>query len=648
MENAIWLNDFFRLALEGSPSGQLIVDSAGLIRHVNSKISTMFGYDKSELVGRSLEILVPDEFRAAHPEYRNRFFDKPVVRTMGTGQVLFGLHKSGTRIPVEIGLNPLADLDDKYVLASVVDISERLTAERRFELALEATPNGVILMNESGNIILVNSKVEEIFGYSREEMNDQSVGMLVPMNYRKQHPDVIANFLKSPSSRAMGTGRDLFGLRKDGTEVPLEIGLNPLDIDGKTHVLASVVDISERKQAEAEKQSLNNQIQHAQRLESLGVLAGGTAHDFNNILSAISGNAELVIMSLPEQLTDRDKIVTYLENIVRSCKRASGLTTQMLAYAGKGKMIFEKIDINALIDDMRDLIGSTLSKRINLVTSLCANMPPIKADRSQIQQVILNLITNASEAIGDHDGSITLTTGVEYKNLPSLEKYKYFDYLGEGDYLFIDVKDDGVGMEQEVIDSMFDPFFTTKFTGRGLGMAAVLGIIRSHFGSVHVDSAPSRGARIKIIFPVSGDTTAEERLSDANTGKSPARKRVLVIDDEADVREILAEMMGHSDFDVSLARTGDEGLAMINQAAQGFDMIVLDMNMPGKSGAEVYAELSQSGHSYNILLISGYSEQKVSSLISSDPGNSGKAMPTAFIQKPFTFSQLTNALKTLF
>jgi len=650
MKNAIWINEFFRLALEASPSGQLIVDGQGKIRHINSKIADIFGYEPEELIDSSLEILIPDEFSHAHPDYRMSFFTNPVVRSMGSGQVLFGQHKSGSRIPIEIGLNPLADGDTKYVLASIVDISERLKADRRFQLALEASPSGVMLIDETGKINLVNSKIEEIFGYYRDELINQNVGKLVPGNYRDQHPDYIARFLRKPKSRSMGVGRELFGVRKDGTEVPLEIGLNPLEIDGRVHVLASVADISQRKQAEKENMALTNRIQQAQRLESLGVLAGGSAHDFNNILASISGNAELAMLALPLDTPNREKLLTYIENIIRSCSRAAELTNQMLAYAGKGKKLVQHYNLNNVIENLLTLLNSTLPKKVGLATNLQTNLPVINADRSQIQQIITNLVTNAAEAIGSNAGKITISTGIEYQNLQSLKHYKHFEYLQPGDYVFLEVSDTGSGMPQQVIENMFDPFFTTKFTGRGLGMAAVLGIIRSHLGSVKVQSTVSQGTQIKVIFPASSqDNTSHQHLHE-NT--NALHKRALIIDDEKAVSDILDEMLSLNGFAVTVAASGEAGLDTIGQAQQEFDLIVLDLNMPGMSGMEVYQELTRSHCTSKVIILSAYSAQQVSNLttseIISNTPNNDYSMATVFMQKPFGYEQLQNILQKLF
>lgn len=517
-------------------------------------------------------------------------------------------------------------------------VTEQLKSEKLFQLAVEASPNGILLMDDAGNIALVNSKIEEIFGYSRNELINQSVSILVPLTYRDLHPTYRIQFLNNPKARAMGMGRDLYGLHKNGHEVPLEIGLNPLEINDRTHVLASVVDISERKQAEKERKSLSDRIQMAQRMESLGVLAGGTAHDFNNILYAISGNAELAQM----RASMGENIDLYLSNIIRSCTRASDLTKQMLAYAGKGKIIFGTVQLNELIHEMLALLESSIPKDIKITRLLDTNLPSIEADSSQLQQIIMNLVTNAYESIGDQSGEITIKTGVQYETLESLKSYRAFDYLREGEYIFLEVSDTGAGMSQEIINNMFDPFYTTKFTGRGLGMAAVLGIIRSHFGTVQVKSEIDKGATIRILFPItSNDTEAYESFFSEN------ERTALIVDDEPEVRDVLKQMLEVSNFKVAIAKSGNEAIKKIDARESEYDLIVLDMNMPGMSGADVYEEFKKREVTSKLIFISGYSEEELIPLFDSGTEDN-QQFPKNFLHKPFKYNDIKEMIDRLF
>jgi PAS domain S-box-containing protein len=251
----------FRLAIEAAPTGMLMMDHTGAIVLVNAQVEKLFGYPRAELLGQNIEVLVPERFRSRHPEFRRDFFQDPKARAMGGGRELYGLCKDGSEIPVEIGLNPLQTPEGSFVLSSVVDITERKRSVEQFRLAIEAAPTGMLMMNDSGVIVLVNVQIEKLFGYRREELLGQRIELLVPERFRSRHPDFRASFFADPRARAMGGGRELHGLRKDGSEVPIEIGLNPLQTQEGRFVLSSVVDITERKRANEEREHLLGQLQ---------------------------------------------------------------------------------------------------------------------------------------------------------------------------------------------------------------------------------------------------------------------------------------------------------------------------------------------------------------------------------------------------
>jgi PAS domain S-box-containing protein len=246
----------FRVAVEAAPTGMIMVDASGKIMLVNGQIEKLFGYSRHELIDQAVEMLVPERFRAAHPATRNGFFSAPHARPMGSGRDLYGLRKDGREVPIEIGLNPLQTPEGTFVLSSVVDITERKRATEQFRLAIEAAPNGMIMVDQEGHIVLVNAHVEALFGYAREELIGHSVDMLVPDRIRAHHPQLRHGFADAPRARPMGAGRDLRGLRKDGEEIPIEIALNPLQTSEGEFVLCSVADITERIHAQTEREAL--------------------------------------------------------------------------------------------------------------------------------------------------------------------------------------------------------------------------------------------------------------------------------------------------------------------------------------------------------------------------------------------------------
>ncbi|NTV10965.1 MAG: PAS domain S-box protein [Zoogloea sp.] len=277
----------FRSLVEAAPNAIVLVGKDGRITLVNAQTEKMFGYERRDLFGQPVEILVPERFRMRHPSLRGSFFATPSARSMGAGRDLYGLRKDGSELPVEIGLNPVETRQGMMVMASIIDISERKRAEERFRRVVEAVPNAIVLVGTSGRIDLVNRQTEHLFGYQREELIGQLVEMLVPERFRGRHPALRTSFFASPATRSMGAGRDLFGLRKDGREIPVEIGLNPMETESGTMVLASIIDISERKRSE---ERLERLLQETQSTTS--VLADSTSEILAVTSQAASGSSE--------------------------------------------------------------------------------------------------------------------------------------------------------------------------------------------------------------------------------------------------------------------------------------------------------------------------------------------------------------------
>ena len=295
----------FRLALEAAPTGMLMMNEVGTIVLVNAQIEALFGYPRDELLGQRLEILVPERFRTHHPDLRKGFFGDPKTRVMGAGRELYGLRKDGTEVPIEIGLNPLQTAEGRFVLSSIADITDRKRATEQFRLALEAAPTGMLMMNEAGIIVLVNAQIEVLFGYPRDELLGQRLEILVPERFRTHHPDLRKGFFGDPKTRVMGAGRELYGLRKDGSEVPIEIGLNPLLTPEGRFVLSSIADITERKRAQEGLYALNAELEQRVRartseLKERESLLQEIHHRVKNNLQVISSLINMQIRGLED------------------------------------------------------------------------------------------------------------------------------------------------------------------------------------------------------------------------------------------------------------------------------------------------------------------------------------------------------------
>ena len=408
------------------------------------------------------------------------------------------------------------------------------------------------------------------------------------------------------------------------------------------YVNVYAIDITERKRGEEERLSLERQVQHAQKLESLGVLAGGIAHDFNNILMVILGNADLALYELSPHSPAHENIM----EIEQASKRAAELAKQMLAYSGKGRFVVEPIYLGELVREMAHLLGISVSKTAVLKYNFADNLPTFDGDATQIRQIIMNLITNASEAIGDMSGVIALSTGAMDCDRDYLDRADKTlragldEPLPEGLYVYLEVADTGCGMDAETIKKVFDPFFTTKFAGRGLGMAAVLGIVRGHHGVVQIYSEPRKGTTFKILFPASelpeDDGKIQGRgLADAELWYGQGT--VLIVDDEETVCAVGKRMLNKMGFSVLTASDGRKAVEILREHADEIDCILLDLTMPHMGGEEAFRELRSIQPDVKVILSSGYNEQDATQRFT-DKGLAG------FIQKPYSMVTLKEKL----
>ncbi len=407
-------------------------------------------------------------------------------------------------------------------------------------------------------------------------------------------------------------------------------------INDPPRFLGITLDITERKQAEEERRRLESQLQHLQKLESLGVLAGGIAHDFNNILTSILGYADLALLELPNHSAARP----HISEVVNGARNAADLTKQMLAYSGKGRFVIQLLNLNDIVEDMTSLLQVSISKKCVLKYHLMADLPSIEADAVQMRQILMNLIINASDAIGDRSGVIAITTGVMYCDRAYLSETYLDDQLVEDNYVYMEVADTGCGMSEVTRARIFDPFFSTKTTGRGLGLAAVLGIVRGHKGALKVYSELDRGTTFKVLIPAinlparpkSGDPKADLAWQGSGT--------VLVVDDEDSARAIERHMLMMMGFDVITASDGREGVDVFRQNVGRIRMVFLDMTMPHLDGAETFREMRRIKSDVVAILTSGYNEQSATNRFA------GKGL-AGFIQKPFRYEELLKVVRSV-
>jgi len=386
-----------------------------------------------------------------------------------------------------------------------------------------------------------------------------------------------------------------------------------------------------------ERRRLEEQLRQAQKLESLGLLAGGIAHDFNNLLTGMLGNASLAL----DTWNPPEPARSMLQDVINASERAADLTRQLLAYAGKGRFFIQPVDVSEVVREMSTLIRASISKKIELIFNLEDHLPSIEADSSQIQQLVMNLVLNGAEAIGDESGAVVVTTSVAEFDRRSFHGDFVSDEVGPGKYVFLEVQDTGCGMDEPTIPQIFDPFFTTKFTGRGLGLAAAIGIVRGHKGAIQVTSAPGQGSTFRVMLPakeaaraavpvLNQRATAAQELS--GTGA------VLLIDDEYVVRRAARNTLERYGYTVFEAPDGRSGVEMFERLHHKILVVLLDLAMPVMDGKETYQELIRIRPEVKVIVSSGYEEDQVVQQFT------GKV---EFIKKPYTYLKLAEKVKEL-
>jgi len=501
-------------------------------------------------------------------------------------------------------------------------------SQERYRNLVETIKEWIWEIDASGLYAYSSPRLKDILGYEPEEVLGKTPFCLMPPEEADRVREIFREFVaeKKPIIALENTY-----IHKDGHKVIMETSGVPFFAPDGTLLGYRGVDrdITERKKFEEEQKRIEAQIQQAQKLESLGILAGGIAHDFNNLLVGILGNSDLAQMEIsPSSLAQM-----YLTQVRTAAQRAADLCRQMLAYAGKGRFVIQPIDLTEIVEEMAHLLEISISKNAILRYNLGQNLPKIEADVTQIRQVIMNLITNASDAIEGKQGVITIVTGVMECDRNYLSNTYINEERSEGQYVYLEVSDTGIGMDEVTKEKIFDPFFTTKFTGRGLGLAAVLGIVRVHKGSVKVYSEPNRGSTFKILFPAASKDIELEPPVESVSKKWKGEGTILVIDDEETVRSVTKRLLEVTGFKVLIAKDGTEGIEIFRKNTSEIIGILLDLTMPYLSGEETFCELRRIKENIKVILMSGYTEQDATNRFA------GKGL-TGFIQKPFRIDDL--------
>ncbi len=599
-----------------------VYDFDGVVTAANAACTAAFG---GEVVGKNIaDIVAPDYLQLAGDMMR-----KKLATGESTVYELDVIDTNGERHHLEIN-SSLVMRNGKPVAINGIarDITARKQAEKRLALliqAIHASHEAIMVLDAEGIIEFANPAAAALY----QQPLDQMIGMpAAVLRGGNTGDDTYNDIISTIKNGKIWCGEMLFHAG-DHEERLIARRISPImDESGHVHHQICI----DRDITEAKQRSL--QLEHTQRLESLGILAGGIAHDFNNLLTAIMGNAAMAERGLE---TNRD-ISIQLSHITASSRRAADLCKQMLAYSGKGRFVVTPINITELIREMARLMEVSIGKHITLRYALNEDLPLVNADSAQIQQVILNLITNANEAIGEDNGEIVFSTGVIQADQNELNATLTNEELPEGEYIYIEVADSGCGMDKNTVEKMFDPFFTTKFTGRGLGMSAVLGIVRGHHGAIQVHSQPGQGTSFRILLPVSdikNSPQAVEAVEPVHASRS--KGTVLIVDDEALIREVASAMLQDIGFDIIEATNGKEAVALYRQHQPAIRAVLLDMTMPQMDGKTCFSELKKINPDVRVLISSGYTEQDINKLFA-------EHVPAAFIQKPYMPESLQQKL----
>ena len=490
---------------------------------------------------------------------------------------------------------------------------------------LAYTPLAFIETDATFRVTEWNQAAMRIFGFTRQEALGQDCRILVPQEGQAAMDRHREALLESQN----GTRITLENCTKSGQRILCD-WYNTALRDEEGNLIGAIFladDVTDRHRAE-------DALRQTQKLESLGVLSGGIAHDFNNLLTAILGNTDMALALAPEGSALR----SALQRIEATTPRGADLARQLLAYAGKAHFEVRALDLNAIILEMGDLLSVSISKKVGLRMDLQPTLPAVDADSAQFQQVVMNLVINASEAIGTGTGTVTLRTrGVSYDR-SGLSTDFPGQVLEPGPYVRLEVQDDGCGMDLETIGRIFDPFFTTKFTGRGLGLSAMLGIVRGHRAGLRVESVPNQGTTFILLFPASQSSPAPAIRTTAPD--RPVTGRVLVVDDEAIIRDLARTALENAGFSVLEARDGLEAVQCFEEKGASIDLVFLDMTMPRMGGAEAFRRIRDLSPTVRVLLTSGFTQKESLDSLADLP-------PDGFLQKPFRVRELITKVREL-
>jgi PAS domain S-box-containing protein len=630
--------------LEAVPDAIVAVDGEGTILQVNSQVRELFGYSRSELIGKKIELLVPERFRDQHRHHRRGFAESPKVRRMGPGLDLYGRRQNGSEFPVEISLSPVPVEGGTIILSAIRDISDRKRIEQELRQAhaeltqktaeqigeyrarlasiVDSSEDAILTKALDGTITAWNRGAERIYGYATEEVIGKHISMLVPNDRPDEIPEILKTVARGESTEHYESVR----VTKDGRRLNVSISVSPLrDVNGGIVGASAIArDITAQRRAE-------DQLRQAQKMEAVGRLAGGVAHDFNNVLGIINACAEF----LRDRVDPTTEPSIYVENIKKATERGASLTRQLLAFSRKQVVKPVVFDMNDRLNEVAKLLRPLMGDDVEVVIAPRKSSAIIEADPGQLDQIVMNLAVNARDAMPS-GGRFIIETDIVELDEHFADQHQP---LNAGKYVMLAVTDTGIGMEKATLSRIFEPFFTTKEMGKGtgLGLATVYGITKQSGGYVWVYSEPGRGTTFRVYLPSAEAKLASSFASHAEAAiPKPTRKTVLLVEDDEIMRSLTGKMLQEHGYIVVSMSDGKSAMEWTEANPGRTDLLLTDVVMPGMSGPELADRLTDSNNGLKVVYMSGYTGELMASHKGLEHG--------ILLEKPFTRTALLSAL----